>query len=86
MGGQEQTSQQAQNQSRNTQQAQQIQQSNHNQHHNSFSSQGQQQPIRRDYAPTSNGGQPPGLPVDFLAEAAKRAQMACLMRDIDDIS
>ena len=50
-------------------------------HHNSFS-----QPQRPNYPPTSANGVPPGLPPDFLAEAAKRAQMACLMRDLDDVS
>ncbi|OCT54234.1 hypothetical protein CLCR_00332 [Cladophialophora carrionii] len=35
------------------------------------------------HAQAMNPGQ---LPPDFLAEAAKRAQMACLMRDIGDIS
>jgi len=57
------------------------QQSQHQHHHNSFS---QQQ--RPNYPPTSVNGIPPGLPADFLAEAAKRAQMACLMRDLDDVS
>lgn len=51
------------------------------QHHNSFS-----QPQRPNYPPTSVNGVPPGLPADFLAEAAKRAQMACLMRDLGDVS
>ena len=32
------------------------------------------------------GMNPGQLPPDFLAEAAKRAQMACLMRDIGDIT
>lgn len=50
-------------------------------HHNSFS-----QPQPRDYPPPSVNGVPPGLPPDFLAEAAKRAQMACLMRDLGDVS
>ncbi|EXJ70882.1 uncharacterized protein A1O5_05874 [Cladophialophora psammophila CBS 110553] len=35
------------------------------------------------YPQTMNPGQ---LPPDFLAEAAKRAQMACLMRDLGDVS
>lgn len=51
------------------------------QHHPSFS-----QPQRPNYPPTSVNGIPPGLPADFLAEAAKRAQMACLMRDLGDVS
>lgn len=51
------------------------------QHHTSFS-----QPQRPNYPPTSVNGVPPGLPPDFLAEAAKRAQMACLMRDLGDVS
>jgi len=46
-------------------------------HHNSMS-QSQHQNIQ-----VSNPGQ---LPPDFLAEAAKRAQMACLMRDLGDVS
>lgn len=53
----------------------------HSQHHNSFS-----QVQRPSYPPTSKNGVPPGLPPDFLAEAAKRAQMACLMRDLGDVS
>jgi hypothetical protein len=28
----------------------------------------------------------PQMPPDFLAEAAKRAQIACLMRDMGDVS
>lgn len=28
----------------------------------------------------------PQMPADFLAEAAKRAQIACLMRDMGDVS
>src|SRR5277367_1318913 len=43
-------------------------------HHNSFSQQ------------NSHPGQPGHMPKDFLAEAARRAQMACLMRDLGDIS
>jgi hypothetical protein len=43
-------------------------------HHNSFSQQ------------NSHPGQPGHMPHDFLAEAAKRAQMACLMRDLGDVS
>ncbi|KIW26013.1 uncharacterized protein PV07_09143 [Cladophialophora immunda] len=35
------------------------------------------------YPQTMGPGQ---LPPDFLAEAAKRAQMACLMRDLGDVS
>lgn len=54
---------------------------NHTDHHNSFS-----QPDPRSYPPTSTDGIPPGLPPDFLAEAAKRAQMACLMRDLGDVT
>ena len=46
-------------------------------HHNSLS-----QPHPPNFQ-NSNGSQ---LPPDFLAEAAKRAQMACLMRDLGDVS
>jgi hypothetical protein len=46
-------------------------------HHNSMS-----QPHPPNI-PNPNAGQ---LPPDFLAEAAKRAQMACLMRDLGDVS
>jgi len=56
-------------------------QTQHQHHHNSFS-----QSQRPNHAPTSTNGVPPGLPPDFLAEAAKRAQMACLMRDLDDVT
>ena len=66
------------NQSQNSQSQQQAQQQYH---HNSFS-----QPQRPNYPPTSVNGVPPGLPADFLAEAAKRAQMACLMRDLGDVA
>lgn len=59
----------------------QNQQTQHAQHHNSFS-----QSQRSMNPTTSVNGVPPGLPPDFLAEAAKRAQMACLMRDMDDVS
>ena len=34
----------------------------------------------------NNSNQQGVLPDDFLAEAAKRAQMACLMRDLGDVS
>ena len=82
MGGQSQsqnitTSYQSNNQS----QSYGGQQSQHQHHHNSFS-----QAQRPNYPPTSVNGVPPGLPPDFLAEAAKRAQMACLMRDLGDVS
>lgn len=50
------------------------------QHHNSFSQQ-----KRPNYPPATVNGIPPGLPPDFLAEAARRAQMACLMRDLSDV-
>lgn len=43
-------------------------------HHNSISQK------------NNNFSQPAALPADFLAEAAKRAQMACLMRDLGDVS
>ena len=43
-------------------------------HHNSFSHN------------NNNCGQPGALPADFLVEAAKRAQMACLMRDMGEVS
>jgi hypothetical protein len=46
----------------------------HAPHHNSFSHDNN----------TSN--QPGFLPADFLAEAAKRAGMACLARDLGDVS
>jgi hypothetical protein len=47
----------------------------HAPHHNSFSQH------------KHNNINPAGvLPADFLAEAAKRAQMACLMRDLGDVS
>ena len=59
------------------------QQQQHHQHHqlhphtNSFSHE----------APAHAYQSIPGqLPPDFLAEAAKRAQMACLMRDLGDVS
>lgn len=61
----------------------QLQSQNQNaftQHHNSFS-----QAQRPNYPPTGSNSIPPGLPPDFLAEAAKRAQMACLMRDLGDV-
>jgi len=47
-------------------------------HHNSFS----------QHTGMAGGqvGQPGAMPQDFLAEAAKRAQMACLMRDLGDVS
>ncbi|KAJ9653999.1 hypothetical protein H2198_006918 [Neophaeococcomyces mojaviensis] len=83
MGGQQQQQHQNSNSMGSTQntsiqnQSQQTQQ----QHHNSFS-----QPQRPSYPPTSVNGVPPGLPPDFLAEAAKRAEMACLMRDMGDVS
>lgn len=59
----------------------QTQQTHPQQHHSSFS-----QTQRPNYPPASVNGLPPGLPPDFLAEAAKRAQMACLMRDLGDVS
>lgn len=62
-------------------QSAQLQPTQRQQHHSSFS-----QPQRANYPPTSVNGVPPGLPPDFLAEAAKRAQMACLMRDLGDVS
>ncbi|ERF70487.1 hypothetical protein EPUS_07343 [Endocarpon pusillum Z07020] len=43
-------------------------------HHNSFSQN------------NNNFGQAGIMPTNFLAEAAKRAQMACLMRDLGDVS
>ncbi len=46
----------------------------HATHHGSFSQ------------PRDNFNLPGVLPADFLAEAAKRAQMACLMRDLGDVS
>jgi hypothetical protein len=56
------------------QQQQYPQQQQQHVHHNSFSQQ------------NSHPGQPGHMPHDFLAEAAKRAQMACLMRDLGDVS
>lgn len=83
MGGQSQQNQTTNTfQSSTTQnQSSQSQPSQRQQHHTSFS-----QPQRPNYPPTSVNGVPPGLPPDFLAEAAKRAQMACLMRDLGDVS
>lgn len=82
MGGQPQNqsntnSYQSNNSQSQTFESQQLQ----GQHHNSFS-----QSQRSNNPPTSNNGVPPGLPPDFLAEAAKRAQMAVLMRDLGDVS
>jgi len=77
MGGQSQQD----NSSNVSVQQQEDQQLQHQQHHNSIS-----QPQRPNYPPTNVAGVPPGLPADFLAEAAKRAQMACLMRDMDDVT
>ncbi|KAK5958528.1 hypothetical protein OHC33_000371 [Knufia fluminis] len=82
MGGQSQNQNNtASYQGNNTQSSFGGQQSQQQHHHNSFS-----QPQRPNFPPASVNGVPPGLPVDFLAEAAKRAQMACLMRDLDDVS
>lgn len=47
-------------------------------HNNSFSSQ-----QRPNVSTGNNTGQ---LPPDFLAEAARRAQIACLMRDLGDVT
>lgn len=72
---------QSQNQNAtNSKQSQSSQQSQQQQHFTYT------QPQRPNYPPTSVNGIPPGLPADFLAEAAKRAQMACLMRDLGDVS
>lgn len=54
----------------------------HRHHNNSFSSQSAQRPTFGAHQPTDNSLPPP----DFLAEAAKRAQMACLMRDLGDVA
>lgn len=84
MGGQTQNQQVTSSyQGENTQSQAYGSQQSHSQqhHHNSFT-----QPQRPNYPPTSVNGVPPGLPPDFLAEAAKRAQMACLMRDLGDVS
>ncbi|KAJ9605487.1 hypothetical protein H2200_010144 [Cladophialophora chaetospira] len=62
------------------QQPQQNQQGQSHHLHPHTNSMSQQHP---GHAQGMNPGQ---LPPDFLAEAAKRAQMACLMRDIGDIS
>jgi hypothetical protein len=44
-------------------------------------------PHHGSFSQNSNKSNPPGaLPADFLMEAAKRAQMACLMRDLGDVS
>lgn len=43
-------------------------------------------PHRNSISQSNNFSQPGVLPADFLAEAAKRAQMACLMRDLCDVS
>ncbi len=83
MGGQSQNQNNTTSYQNNNSQSQGfgVPQSQHQHHHNSFS-----QPQRPNYPPTSVNGVPPGLPADFLAEAAKRAQMACLMRDLGDVS
>lgn len=83
MGGQSQNQSNTASYQSNNNQSQNFggQKSQHQHHHNSFS-----QSQRPNYAPTSANGVPPGLPPDFLAEAAKRAQMACLMRDLGDVS
>jgi hypothetical protein len=72
------------------QQQEQQQQSSAPQQTSSPAYQGHQQghhnSISQPHPPNiqnSNAGQ---LPPDFLAEAAKRAQMACLMRDLGDVS
>ncbi|KIV83340.1 hypothetical protein PV11_05373 [Exophiala sideris] len=62
-------------------QTQQFEQQNpHQQLHPHTNSMSQEHPA---HGHTLNPGQ---LPPDFLAEAAKRAQMACLMRDFGDVS
>ena len=45
-------------------------------------------PMQQNNFSHQNGSmnQPGALPADFLAEAAKRAQMACLMRDLGDVA
>lgn len=63
-------------------QYQQQQQQHTSHHHNSFS-QPQRQVSVQNNTQASNPGQ---LPPDFLAEAARRAQMACLMRDLGDVT
>lgn len=62
------------------QQHQAAQQNQQHQLHPHTNSMSEDHPAR---AHTVNPGQ---LPPDFLAEAAKRAQMACLMRDFGDVS
>ncbi|KAJ9630396.1 hypothetical protein H2204_008461 [Knufia peltigerae] len=52
----------------------------HHQLHPHTNSMSQEHPI---HGQALNPGQ---LPPDFLAEAAKRAQIACLMRDLGDVS
>lgn len=84
MSGQSQPNQNTSSFQNNSTQVQSSQTQNtqrQQQHHTSFS-----QTQRPNYPPTSVNGVPPGLPPDFLAEAAKRAQMACLMRDLGDVS
>lgn len=54
----------------------------HHHHHNSFSSQSAQRPAFGAHQHADNSLPPP----DLLAEAAKRAQMACLMRDLGDVA
>jgi hypothetical protein len=73
------TAQQAQEQSMFGQQRQNQDQAQLHPHTNSFNhGQGGARP---------HMGMDPGqLPPDFLAEAAKRAQIACLMRDMGDVS
>ena len=62
-------------------QSQQIEQPNpHHQLHPHTNSMSQEHPA---HSQPLNPGQ---MPPDFLAEAAKRAQIACLMRDLGDVS
>ena len=61
-------------------------QSHIQQHHNSVS-QHNQLPIQGTGGGGGGGGHLGHIPPpEFLAEAAKRAQMACLMRDLGDVS
>ena len=60
-----------------TQMSQPCQQHHLHPHTNSMS---------KEHPAHAQGMHPGQMPPDFLAEAAKRAQMACMMRDFDDVS
>lgn len=80
MASQSQQNAQQSHQQHNLAASDKTQQYHATEHHNSFSSSQQQQP---NIQPGNNPGQ---LPADFLAEAARRAQIACLMRDMGDVT